>query len=263
MADEKTSRRGPSGLRALERAASVLDTLAKRPRGMSLGDLAEVTDLPASTVHRLLGVLRQIELVRETPSGLHALGVGTVVLAGAFLEGLDLREEARKVMRGLVEETKETCHLGVLASAQIVYVEKIDSPQPVRMFSRVGGTNPALSTAIGRAILAYSPPELVAATSDASRQLLSAAVDVDETEHILDEVRRSGFSTDLEDNEIGICCVGAPIFDHDARALAAISVSVPTARFDHARLGKLGHLIRGRADEISRALGWREGRSGA
>ncbi|MQA85560.1 MAG: helix-turn-helix domain-containing protein [Streptosporangiales bacterium] len=256
MTAPKGARRGPEGLRALERATTILRTLAERPAGLSLVDLAKATELPMSTVHRLLGVLRQVDLVRETPAGLHALGPGTVVLAGAFLDGLDLRAEAQPAMRRIVDATGETCHLGVLAAAHIVYLEKIDSPQSVRMVSRVGGTNPALTTAIGRSILAYSPDEVVAETLEASERLLVTRMDPERLRHLLESVRRDGYSTDLEDNEVGICCVGAPIFDHLGGVASALSVSAPTVRFDRSRAPELGRLVRAEADTVSRALGW-------
>lgn len=254
-AGRQAGRRGPEGLKAVERAAAILQVLARRPAGVSLVDLARDTSNSPSTVHRTLAVLRQHQLVRETPEGLHALGVTTVVLAGAFLEGLDLRNEARPVMRRLVTETGETCHLGTLASGLIVYIEKFDSPHPVRMVSRVGGTNPALTTAIGKAILAHSPAELVEETIAAAHRQLGMTVDPEVFAAELTQVRTLGYSTDIEGNEPGICCVGAPVLDHTGRPVAGISVSTPANRFDHDRLDELGRLVRDRTREISQALG--------
>jgi DNA-binding IclR family transcriptional regulator len=256
MPQEKAVNRGPEGLRAIERAVTILRALATRPTGMTLADVVRETGFPMTSVHRTLAVLRRVGLVRETPEGLHALGVTTVVLSGAFLEGLDLRTEARPVMRRLVEETGETCHLGVLAAAYIVYIEKFDSPHPVRMVSRVGGLNPAVTTAIGRAILAHSPDVVVESTIQASKELTGQVVDRDRLYRFLEEVRTAGFSMDLEDTEPGICCVGAPVFDYGNLVTGGVSISIPAARFDHNRIQALGDQIRERADQVSRALGW-------
>jgi len=126
---------GSGGMRAVERAVAVLNILAEHPSGLSLADLARVSDVPMTTLHRLLGVLRQSTLVGETAAGRYVVGSGAVVLARGFLDGLDLREAARPAMADVVSRTSETCHLGILASVHIVYIEKIDSPQPVRMYS--------------------------------------------------------------------------------------------------------------------------------
>ncbi|MGR6965054.1 IclR family transcriptional regulator [Geodermatophilus sp. URMC 61] len=244
------------GLRAVERAVEVLNILAEHPSGLSLADLARTSDVPMTTLHRLLGVLRESTLVRETAEGRYAVGSGTVVLGRAFLDGLDLREAARPAMADVVARTSETCHLGILASVHIVYIEKIDSPHPVRMYSRVGGTNPALSTAIGRAILAYSPAPVVEEVVETSRRLFGHGDRGEDVHAVLAQVRRHGYSTDLQDNELGICCVGAPVFDHGGRVVAGISVSTPASRFDRARLDETGQLVRAAAGRISAALGW-------
>jgi IclR family acetate operon transcriptional repressor len=253
---EKSSDRGGGGLRAVERAVEVLNILAEHPSGLSLADLARTSGVPMTTLHRLIGVLRAASLVGETAAGLYVVGSGTVVLARAFLDGLDLREAARPEMVGVVSRTSETCHLGILSSVHIVYIEKIDSPQPVRMYSRVGGTNPAVSTAIGRAILAYSPAPVVDEVVESSRRLFGDSVRAEDLHAVLEQVRRDGYSTDLQENELGICCVGAPVFDHSGRVVAGISLSTPASRFEQARLDESGQLMQTAAGRISAALGW-------
>jgi DNA-binding IclR family transcriptional regulator len=252
----ESSERGGGGLRAVERAVEVLNLLAEHPSGLSLADLARTSGLPMTTLHRILGVLRGASLVGETPTGLYVVGSGTVVLARAFLDGVDVRTAALPTMADVVSRTGETCHLGILASVHIVYIEKIDSPHPVRMYSRVGGTNPALSTAIGRAILAHSPTAVVDEVVEGSRRLFGDGVRVEDVHEVLEQVRRNGYSTDLQDNELGICCVGAPVFDHGGRVVAGISVSTPASRFDRARVAETGELVQAAAGRISTDLGW-------
>ena len=256
IGEENENSRDAGGPQAVERALRVLTTLAAHPQGVSLADLARHMMLPLSTTHRLLAALSHRGFVRETPTGLRRLGPTTVVLAAAFLEGVDLRAEARPVMQQVVNDHKETCHLGLLVSAQIVYIEKVESPYAVRMVSRIGGTAPAVTTAIGRAILAYSPDPLVESTVVASERLLDHLLDRDEFHQKLELVRRSGFSTDLEENELGVCCVGAPVFDHNGEVVAAMSISVPTGRFDRGHTKEMGDAIRQAANTVSEAHGW-------
>lgn len=262
MSDDRTSsvtssqRKGPEGLRALDRAVQILYALAAHPNGISLADLSRGTGLSMPTVHRILAALRSKDLTRETPSGLHGLGIGTVVLSGAYLAGLDLRAEARPHLEQLNIETNETCHLGSLASPQIVYIEKMDSAHPVRMFSRVGSTMPAVVTAMGKAILANSSDEQLIQTLADTRFQLGVIVDEVAFREVLQDVRRRGFSLDLEENERGICCVGAPIFDSAGRVIAAVSVSTPAERFDRNGIDAFGALVRHTADDISASLGY-------
>ncbi|MGO1972242.1 MAG: IclR family transcriptional regulator [Propionibacteriaceae bacterium] len=248
-------RQGPDGLRALDRAATILYALAGHPEGIALADLSRETGLTMTTVHRMLASLRSKNLTRETSEGLHAIGLGSLVLSGAFLAGLDLSREARPHLERLNTESTETCHLGVLASPHVVYIQKMDSSHPVRMFSRVGATMPAVLTAMGKAMLAHSSADAVAGVLHDTSEQLGSVVSERTLRKVLAEDLGRGFSTDLEENERGICCVGAPIIDHLGHVVAAISVSTPTERFDRDRLTEVGGFVRSVADDISEALG--------
>ena len=248
--------RGSEGLNAVERTVAVLRALAESPPGASLTQLVKATGIPTSTLHRMLTVLRGNGLVRETTDGRYALAAGTMTLARSYLDGLDLRQEAVKVMQPLSARTGETCHLGVLTLVHVVYIEKIDSPSPVRMYSRVGQTNPALTTAIGRAILAWSPAHVLDEVLDAHARLSGKPADRSAVEALLARVRADGYARDLQENEIGICCVAAPVFDHTGHVAAGLSISAPATRFDAAAAGRLGPEVRTAADDLARRLGW-------
>lgn len=251
-----SQRKGPEGLRAVERAVAILFALSMHPEGVSLAELSRETGITMTTAHRMIAALRSSHLVRETPTGLQSLGLGTLVLSGAFLEGLDVRSEAHHYLLALRDKTNETCHLGSLASSQIVYIDKIDSRQRVRMTSRVGGTSPAIRTAMGKAILAHSSEEVLQEVLRESRRQQYLDVDEVKLRAELDRVRADGYSTDLEDQEPGICCVGAAIVDNSGRVVAGISVSTPTPRFDREKVAELGATVRTTAAEISKALGY-------
>ncbi|MGI5215398.1 IclR family transcriptional regulator [Plantactinospora sp. CA-290183] len=248
--------RGPEGLRTVERTVGVLQALAASPSGASLTELVKATGIPTTTLHRMLGVLRGSALVRETADGRYALAAGTMTLARSYLDGLDMRQEALKVMRPLSSQTGETCHLGVLALVHVVYIEKVDSPSPVRMHSRVGQTNPALTTAIGRAILAHSPAHVLDAVLEAQGRLSEEPVARAEVDALLADVRADGYARDLQESELGICCVAAPVFDHAGHVVAGLSVSAPATRFGTEAADRFGPQVRAAAAELSGQLGW-------
>ena len=247
---------GPDGAKAVHRTARVLMELSVHPEGVTLSALARAFGEPLPTLHRTLSTLKSYDLVRTTEDGHFALGVSTVVLAASFSEGLDLRDEAKSSMAELRETTQETVHLGVLSGAQIVYVEKLDSPNAVRMVSRVGGTNPAYRTAIGQCMLAYSSEEILQNTIELTEIQYGETVDRDALEDDLGQARNKGYGTDLEKNEIGICCVGAPVYDLSGKPVAGISVSTPAMRFERDREGELGALVASAGMEISQRLGY-------
>lgn len=255
-AEDDPKRKGPDGLRALERVMSILFLLAAHPQGMTLADIARETGITLSTVHRMVGVLKQHRLARETPTGMQALGSASLVLARGFLGGLDFRVEALPVMSELRDRTGEACHLGTLASPHVVFVDKLETVHAVRTSSRIGGTAPAALTGLGRAILAYSPQATVDTVREATRDLLGRNIDEAVLAEALAAVRERGYSLDREENEPGVDCVGAPIFDDSGRVIAAISVSVPAERFDDDRVAELGELVAASARRVSQAIGY-------
>lgn len=252
---EGSQRKGPEGLRAAERAMQILFTLAAHSPGMTLSDLARETGLSLTTAHRMTTTLRTQGLTRETTDGLQALGPRVLVLARGFLGGLDFRVEALPVLSELREATGETCHLGTLAAPHIVYVDKLDGIHPVQVASRIGGTQPAVSTALGRAILAYSDPQVVAGVIAATERQLGLDVDADALDRVLAVTRARGYGIDVGENLPGVCCVGAPVFTDTGTVIAGISVSIPTERFDREAVPELGRRVRAAADRISAALG--------
>jgi DNA-binding IclR family transcriptional regulator len=145
-----------------------------------------------------------------------------------------------------------------LVWTQVVYIDKVESPQAVRMFSRVGHTMPAYSTGIGKAILAFLSPNQL---QDALPPRLTARTPAtitnrSELRKHLKEIRLRGYSTDDIENEEGIRCVGAPVIDHTGAVCAAISVAGPATRVTSDKFEQLGSLTRTTAQDISERIGF-------
>src|ERR1044072_567796 len=155
--------RNPSS--SLLRALSIVMFLAEdrgHPRGATLTDLAAGLSLSKSTILRLLAPLREVRLVdQDTESGRYRLGPQNAFLGQVYLEQLDFRETAAPHWHELAEGIGETVHLVVFDPPEIVYIDKVESPQPVRMHSRIGSRQPAYCTAVGKAFLAHASPTVV------------------------------------------------------------------------------------------------------
>jgi DNA-binding IclR family transcriptional regulator len=249
---------------SLRRALSILLRIGEDSpdgRGHTLAGLAGDLDLNKSTLLRLLAPLCEARLVEQVPeTGRYRLGWRTAQLGSAYLEQADLPGIARDVLRGLTGQTRETVHLVLADLPDVVYVGKVDSPQPVRMFSRIGTRQPAYCTAVGKAILAHATDSAVQAVVDAGlpartprTHTTAAALRAD-----LAAVRARGYAVDDVENEPEIRCVAAPIFDHDGAVTSAVSVSAPASRLSPGQVPGLGGLVIAAADEISRRLGARQ-----
>lgn len=252
-----TPRRGPEPVHAVERAVQLLDVLARGDAGVS--ELARATGLHKATVYRLLVTLRRLGLVQLTPDGTrYRLGLRLVELGGRVLSRLDIREVARPYLAALRDETRLTVHMAVLDGTEVVYIEKLDAPTHLRMASFVGTRNPVYCTALGKAILAaLDEPELaellqrLTFVPRTARTLTS----VEALRQDLEATRARGYSVDNVENEEGIRCVGAPVFGHGGRVVAAISVSAPVFSLPLEAIEPVGRRVAETARLISRALG--------
>lgn len=246
----------------MERALRVLWEIGRNgTHGLTLAECSAVLGYSKATTHRILKTLADLEFVAwDTQAGVFKLGVATLRLGMSYLDNLDIRAVALPLLRDLTIRTGETTHLGVLNGAEVVYIEKVESPQPVRMFSRVGHTMPAHSTGLGKAILAYLPPEELDQVMAAGlvRRTPNTIVERSELRADLARARARGYSTDNVENEEGIRCVGAPVFDHRGAVCGAVSVAAPASRLTPERFLELGPLVCATAREISRRLGCEE-----
>lgn len=254
------TREGPKSApaRNLVRAFALLDAVATDHRGRPLADLARLTGVPEATAHRLLNVLADLHVVRLGENGRWRVGRHCLELGAAYLESVELRSEARELLRRLNEETEETCALGVLDGDRVVYVDKIDSPHPVRINSGLGRSNPAATTALGRAILAWSTPAQVDAVlaEGIPRRTAGTIVDPPSLRAELLRCRERGYSVDTAENELGIRGIGAPVIDYRGIPVAAISVAGPENRLTADRVPAVGTATAEAAAELSRRLGF-------
>lgn len=244
--------------KTLIKALRILASVAAHPEGLTLSDLSRICRLPKPTAHRVLGVLVEGGMLRLEADGGYRLGPECLVLGTAFLENLDLRDRARDILTDLVERTGETCHLGVLDGMRVVYIEKVESPHPIRMASRVGRTNAAHSTGIGKALLAFSPEEQVDAiiASGLEQRTPRTITDPSRFRNELAMVAKRGYAIDDVENEEAIRCIAAPVFDHQHAVVAAISIAGPEYRLSLGRLVEMADDVRAAARELSRRLGF-------
>jgi DNA-binding IclR family transcriptional regulator len=249
-------------VQSLERAFDLLEALAA---GGELGvtELAARTGLVPSTAHRLLATLTKRGYVTQSSiSGRYLLGYKVVEVASGLEHRLSrLRAIARPHLESIQQATGETTNLVILDGDRVVYVDQVEGSHRVRMFTVVGTSALAHTTGSGKAIMAYTPAEVVASLY-AGREPLArltprTLVTLEALREEFTRIRRRGYAIDHEEHEEGVGCVATPLFDHTGRPCAAISVSAPTARILHADTDELGARLIRHAGEISEALGYR------
>lgn len=245
---------------SVAKALSLLDAFTLDAPVLSLADLTQRTGLPRATAFRLLFTLERFGyLVKDGTD--YSLGFKLFVHGNVVAESLDLRRQARRHLTELRDATGETVQLAVLQDWQIVHLDRVLSNQSVGyMVSRVGAILPAYCTALGKALLAQQPEDLVyawASTQELRRLTPNTITTVDGLLDALRHIRQRGFAIDDEEREMGVRCLAAPVFDREGQAVAAISFSAPTTRVPRELAGSTTamHVVAA-AEAISRELGY-------
>jgi DNA-binding IclR family transcriptional regulator len=244
---------------SLQRGLRLLSLFALEEKGLSASEVARLSGLPVSTVHRFLVNLESAGFLSCDASGIYQLGTACVSLGQAARGQLDLRRASLPHLQELNHRTRETVHLTVRHGLSAVYVEKLDSPEPLRIHSRIGATIPLYCTAVGKILLAYLPDserEKVLEQMELKRFTENTASNLQELHAELQRTRKNGFACDLEEHELHIRCIAAPIWDHSGVVNASLSVTGPAVRMSAARLRQLAPVIREAGLKISAQLGF-------
>lgn len=241
------------------KAFAILDVLASNgDGGTSLKEVSNLLGMSKSTAHRYLTTLEKLAVVERNEKDHFRLGLKLIKLAGAFLSDHNLRNVSEPLLNEVAAQTQETIHLAVPSINEVVYIAKVDSPHSIRMASRIGARMPMYCTSLGKAILAHYPfnrvEEIIHEGMPARTPYTITSAQALRAE--LERVHAQGFATDDQENEMGVRCVGAPIFDYTTKVIGAISVSGPANRMSRERSLELGPLVRDAALEVSRRMGY-------
>jgi IclR family transcriptional regulator, KDG regulon repressor len=244
----------------LAKGLAVLEWLAGQQRDCRLTEVARAFGLARSNAHRTLqtlvecGWVVQDEATSAYRPSLKLFELGSRVEAAADLRGL-----LRPHLAALAAATGETIHLTVLDGAEVLYLDKFDSPLPVAAYSRIGGRAPAYCVASGKALLA-ARGEGVAALKARFERLVAHTPhtigDFGALHAELQRVRARGYAENHEEWRLGVCGLGAPVFGARGEPMAAVGMSVPSIRFARAQARRLAEQVHACARDASRTMGY-------
>lgn len=242
------------------RTLDLLEAIGEADAPVSLTDLARQVGATKSAAYRILANLEtRGYVVKDAATARYQLGLRLAHLGQRSLGMFDLRQAARATLEQLHQQFHETVNLGVLEQGEVVYIDMIESDQGLRMAARVGAKDHVHATALGKAILAFLPPEKLTPLlqKPLAAQTDRSLTDPSRLEEVLHVIRELGVAEDRGENEPGARCFGAPIFDHTGVVIAAISVSGPESRVDDGRANVIKAAVRGAAVEITKRVGGR------
>lgn len=242
----------------LGKLVSLLELISQSEQPLRFMDVVKASQQPRGTVHRQLTHLLAEGLIEQADDQTYVPGLRLLTFASKAWARNDLRTVAAPYLRQLHECTEESVHLALLRDLEVIYLDKIDAKQNVRMHSQLGNSSPAYCTGVGKAALSC-----LSATDLASRAarfqyhpftphtIMSAQALISE----IDDIRACGYAQDRQEHEMGIVCVAAPIgFVSQSGTVAAISVTAPSYRIGQEQLAEWINQIISTSGSISLAI---------
>lgn len=255
--DTKVIAYKPVGTGTLGKALEVLDIIALSDVPLRFTDILNAVDQPRGTLHRQLSNLIEEGLVLANPDGTYDPGLRLLKLAARAWSKNTFRAIAEPHVRKLHEATGETVHLGVLNGLEVIYVDKIESNQTVRMHSQLGNASPLYCTGIGKAMLALLPEEDVVQRARQFAYTKYTETTLHTPELLLADIvkiREAGVAHDREEHEVGIRCVSAGIGGDEKSAVAGVSITAPAYRISEDTILKWESLVFETARAIERDM---------
>jgi IclR family KDG regulon transcriptional repressor len=247
-------------VQTLDRTLDIIELLATKPKGLGVTEIGQLLSLHKSTVHRLINALAQRGYISKEPkSGIYKIGLKFIEISSLFFHQIELKTEALPYMRHLAEQTGQTVHLAILDGDDVVYIEKVDALQSLRMYSQIGKRIPVYCSGLGKVLLSGLSPgnrQEIIFKNNLVKYTPNTILDRDILLKQIDDVIKLGWALDDEEHEEGIRCIAVPIYDFTGKIIAALSISGDKQILSPGQDSYNSGLILVTAGEISKRLGY-------
>lgn len=219
--------------KTLLKGLTVLEAIARSPQPRGVSEVATELGMTRSNAHRLLQTLTAARFVIHDPvEGQYSASLKLFELGMLLGSRIDVRAVARPIMTSIVEKTGENASLAVLDERDVIYIERVDSPNPVRAVVRTGERLPSYSSSSGKVLLAWSDERVIDSFKGHLKRFTKHTItDVDELRKVLQRVRKSGVCVTRNEWHLELSSVAVPVHDRAGKVVAALAVSGPTSRF--------------------------------
>lgn len=259
-----TKSKSDYSIQTVSNALRVLEVFSEEDE-IGVSDLSRRLDLHKNNVFRLLATLEENGYIEQSArSEQYRLGTGCLELGRAFARGNTMLRAARPILAEMAERLGETVHIASFRKFEVIHLDSEVPDQLILTASRVGLRLPANCTALGKVLVAGLGPEartrfIEESTSQSGgfeSRTPNTIVNPDKFSEHLSTVAIQGFGVDLEEYEVGLRCVAAPVYDEGGQVVAAISASGPSFRLTEDHLhGTVTHAVVDAAERLSRTLG--------
>ena len=240
-------------IKSIIKAFDVLESLIEHEK-LGVSELSRITGLGKSTTHRILNTLKYLNYVeQDTETGNYFVSVKMFTLGNKLAINLPIKRIARPHLEKLFEKTNETINLGILDKQSVVYLDKIQSKEPLRIELNIGHEVPLYCSAMGKSIIAFNK-DIQLEDMEYKHYTENTVTSNKELNAQLKEIRKKGYSLDDEEYIKGLICIAVPILDLEGKAVASVSVSLPAARLDEDKKEYYVSILKEATSKISKDL---------
>ncbi len=243
---------------AVRRAIQILETIDELADPPSMTEIANELSLPKSSVFLLLKTLEKHEMIYKTDQDAYQLGIGLYRLGMSSMHNLSVRSEALPYMEQLAEDTGLAVHLATSSKRGAVYIEKVESPGFVKFDTHVGQRQYYHASGVGKVLAAHMEEEQLDALIDElglPRQTTNTITSRSTFKDHLRTIRDQGYALEVEEGQLDVGCLAAPVTNETGRVVASISLTCLKSNLRSDRLPELVDAIKQTAENISRELG--------
>jgi DNA-binding IclR family transcriptional regulator len=249
-------------IQSILKALDILETFTKDEYILGVTELSERLGYPKGTVHNILKTLESRDYIEADPvTSRYSLGLSVLKLSNVVRANIEIQDRAEPLLRKLAEWSQEMVYLTILHNGYSMYICSIEAPGRLPTSSTLGLQVPLHCTAVGKAKMAFLPEEEIDRIIEQiglQGFTPNTITDPAELKAELALVRERGYAIDREEHEVGVQCVGAPIWNEMGSVVASCSVSGPAGRITDARIAELAPKVMKTAVEVSRRLGYQE-----
>lgn len=241
-------------VQSIDRSVAIIECFSKSRRELKLSEIANMVGLNKSTVHGILNTLKYHGFIsQDETTQKYRLGIRFIEYGDIVVDSMDVRNVAYPLINCICERIDETVHIAMLDDREIVYIEKKECNNSIKISTKIGIRFPAYITADGRVILSYLDEDKV-------DKYLPSHIDESDKHKIkskLTEIKDQGYAIDYEETSKGIICIAAPIFDYKGYVRYSLSVTAPTVRMTEKKIKECMVIIKEAANNISYSIGYK------
>ena len=246
--------------KSIDRALQILELFSMEKPAWGITEIGKALNMYKSNVYNILFTLAKRGFIKKDfNTEKYSLSIKYFELGSVVIKNMDLRKIALPYIEKLFQEFNETVHIGVLDNGRVVSIEREESKQGLYSHIEIGKSVPLYCTAVGKAIMAYLPPDKVNSLikeKGLKKYADNTITNKDDLIKGLEKIRKRGYAIDNIEHEVGVRCVAGPIRDYTGKVIASMSVSGPAFRINENNTPNIAKKVKEYCDCISEEMGY-------